>query len=330
MWVQEYAKDGWLADLTPYEKNGEIPASNYESSLTKICTVNGKLSAIPFSAIPVNFFYNKKMLSDAGLSAPQTWDDVLKNAKALTKDTNGDGNIDQWGVGIRGEAGNPISWTFLPIMWSYGAEVFNSKMEPVYNSKEAVAALEYFKELYKYSPPGWLSAQDVSTLMMQGQSAQMSLMSVYDSAMDDPAQSKVVNGIELTDMPKGPSGNSASILGLWTIGISAKSAKKEAAVQFLKYLSQVDVGKKMAFSGTIGPTMAKVLSDPSAPKYYAMLGNVLQYVQAPPLIPESEQFFNSFGAALQEAVSGQKTAQQALDDSVNEMHAILAKNGYYK
>jgi multiple sugar transport system substrate-binding protein len=330
MWITKYVKNGWLADLGKYVEKYEIPIDNYYDSLLNICRGEGKLAVLPLSAIPVNFYYNKTMLSKEGLSAPDTWDDVLKNAKALTKDLDGDGNIDQWGIGIRGERGNPITWTFLPIFWSYGAEIFNEKMEPVYNSPEAVAALDFFKELNQYSPPGWHSAQDVAALMQQGKSAQMALMAVYNGSMDDPAQSKVVNEIEFLDMPKGPTGNRISILGLWTIGIAEKSKNKDAAVQFLKYLSEIDVAKKMAFSGTVSPTMPKVFEDPEAPRYYSIMGSVLNYVKAPPLIPEAEEWFNSFGTALQEALSGEKTSQQALDDSVRHIRDILDKAGYYK
>jgi multiple sugar transport system substrate-binding protein len=322
-WASNYAKNKWLASLDPYVSKYHIPVGNYYQTLMKIGNISGQQYVLPLSAIPVDYYYHKKMLAAAGIKPPDTWDEVLSAAKALTKSG-------QWGIAIRGERGNPITWTFLPIFWAYGGKILDDQMHPVYNSKEGVAAVEFFKELNHYSPPGWHSAQEVAALMQQGQAAQLTLMSVYNAAMDDPAQSKVVNDIVFAEMPKGPTGKRASILGLWTIGIGEGSKNKDAAAQFLAYLSRVDVAKKMAFSGTVSPTMPKVYQDPSAPRFYPVLGKILNYVQVPPLIPESEQWFLSIGTALQEALSGEKTPQQAMDASVKQVDEILKKAGYYK
>jgi ABC-type glycerol-3-phosphate transport system substrate-binding protein len=330
MWVTKYTRNGWLEPLNDYIKKFNTPVANYYPNLVDVGTVDGKIYAFPLSAIPVDLFYNKNMFAEAGLSTSlETWDDVLSAAETLTKDKNGDGVIDQWGTAIRGERGNPITWTYLPMLWSYGAKIFDDQMKPVYNSPEAVAAVSYFKELNQYSPPGWHSAQDIAALMQQGQAGILTLMSVYNGAMDDPAQSKVVGDIEFADMPKGPTGNRASILGLWTIGVAAKSTKKEAAALFLDYLTQFEVGKKMAFSGTVSATMSKIYQEPDAPRFYPVLGSVLNYVQAPPLIPEAEEWFLSIGTALQEALAGEKTPQQAMDDSVEQVYNILKDAGYY-
>ena len=324
VWVINYAKSKWLEPLDSYISKHIIPTENYYPSLMKIGNVEGKQYVLPLSANPVDYYYNKKMFDAAGMKPPDTWDGVLEDARKFTKAP------DLWGIGIRGERGNPITWTFLPIFWSFGGTVFDDKMHPIYNNKPGVAAVEFFKKLNQYSPPGWHSAQDVAGLMQQGKAAQLTLMSVYNSSMDDPAQSKVVGDIVITEMPKGPTGKRSSVLGLWTTGIAAHSAKKGASVAFLAYLSRFDVAKKMAFGGTVAAAMPKIFTEPGAPKYYPVVGRVLNYAQAPPLIPESEQWFLSIGTALQEALSGAKTPQQAMDDSVSQVSEILKKAGYYK
>jgi ABC-type glycerol-3-phosphate transport system substrate-binding protein len=145
--------------------------------------------------------------------------------------------------------------------------------------------------------------------MQQGKAAQLVLMSVYNGAMDDPAQSKVVGDIVFAEMPKGPTGQRASILGLWTIGIAAKSTKKDASALFLSYLSRVDVAQKMAFSGTVGATMPKIYQ--AAGALYHLYSARFSTMSRPRLrIPEAEQWFLSIGTALQEALSGAKTPQK--------------------
>ena len=328
-WVSNYVKNGWLAPLDSMIQEFNIPVENYYPNLMEIGAADGQQYALPLSAIPVIYYYNKPMLDSAGLQPGDTWQDVLDIARQLTERV-GVAAGGTWGIAIRGERGNPITWTFLPILWSFGGQILDENMRPVYNSPEAVAAVEFFKELNQYSPPGWHSAQEVAALMQQGQAAQLTLMSVYAGSMDDPAQSRMVDQIEFAEMPRGPSGERASILGLWTIGIAERSSRKEAAAAFLNYLAQPDVAKKMAFSGTVSPTMPQIYQAPDAPRYYEVIGKVLNYVHVPPLIPESEEWFLSIGTALQEALSGEKTPQQAMDDSVRQVDTLLRQAGYYQ
>ncbi|HEX7588333.1 MAG TPA: extracellular solute-binding protein, partial [Anaerolineae bacterium] len=60
-----------------------------------------KIISMPYNnSIPV-LYYNKDLFTAAGLDPnkpPATWDDLVKAAQALTKDTNADGKIDQWGL----------------------------------------------------------------------------------------------------------------------------------------------------------------------------------------------------------------------------------------
>lgn len=329
-WVSNYVKNGWLASLDPLIEQLGIPVENYYESLMQIGSLEGQQYVLPLSAIPVIYYYNMPMFQAEGLAPGDTWEDVLNIARRLTKDTNADGVPDQWGFTVRGERGNPITWTFLPILWSFGGQILDENMRPVYNSPEAIAAVEMFKQLNQYSPPGWHSAQEVAGLMQQGQAAQLTLMSVYAGSMDDPAQSKVVDQIGFAEMPRGSTGERASILGLWTIGIAERSSRKEASAVFLDYLARPDVAKKMAFSGTVSPTMPQIYQEPDAPRFYPVIGEVLNYVHVPPLIPESEEWFLSIGTALQEALSGAKTAKQAMDDSVQAVTALLREAGYFQ
>ena len=162
IWVKNYIKNKWVEPLDSLIKSANINVAAYYSSLMSICQDGGVSYALPLSAIPVDYYYNKDMLAAAGVQPPDTWQDVLDLAKKLNNPPG------QWGIAIRGERGNPITWTFLPIFWSYGAKIFDDKMKPVYNSPEAVAALTFFKQLYQYSAPGWHSAQEIATMMQQG------------------------------------------------------------------------------------------------------------------------------------------------------------------
>ncbi len=65
-------------------------------------TVDGKVLAMPLMAITWTLMYRRDLLAQTGLTPDslKTWDGVLEAAKRMTKDTNGDGQPDIWGLGL--------------------------------------------------------------------------------------------------------------------------------------------------------------------------------------------------------------------------------------
>lgn len=62
---------------------------------------NGALCGIPYSAGTTVLFYNKDVFDAAHVAYPDsawTYADMLRAAKAITRDTNGDGTPDVWGM----------------------------------------------------------------------------------------------------------------------------------------------------------------------------------------------------------------------------------------
>ena len=322
VWLQSYARSGFLEPLGP-QLSEDLNQAFYDN-LMQICSLNDQQWTLPLSAIPVDYYYRQDVLETAGLEPADTWDDVLTIAKETMK-TDQSGNVASWGFAVRGERGNPITWTWLPMLWAWGGQIFDDNMQPVYNNEQGVASVEYFKELNTTSPPGWQSAQDVAALMQQGECSQTTLMSVYNGAMDDPEQSTVVDQIGFAEMPRKE--QRASILGMWTLGIGANSPNKDAAWQFVEFLSRPENARQMALAGAVGATQPAIYEGPDVPRYFPVLGKVLEYAQPPPLIPQAEEWFLITGTELQNALSGAKAPQQAMDDAASQVSAMLADSG---
>lgn len=102
-----------------------------------------KLWTIPFNSSTPMLYVNKTMLEQAGLKAPNTWDELVTTAKALTKDTNGDGKTDVWGFNTAADS----PWYFQPMTWNRGGTIIDKTGKVTVNSKEAVATLKSFQDL---------------------------------------------------------------------------------------------------------------------------------------------------------------------------------------
>ncbi len=97
----------WPALISAYKYDGEQVGE-------------GDLYCLPKDLSCFAFAYNKDLFDEAGLEYPDpanpyTYDEFLEVCQALTKDTDGDGEIDQWGVA------NANQWGMTPYLYSNGA-----------------------------------------------------------------------------------------------------------------------------------------------------------------------------------------------------------------
>ena len=115
-YVEEYAGAGYLLDLMPFIRND--PTFNeddyYEGCFDAFSFVGtgNEMRRVPFGQGQLYAFtrdyncrllyYNRDHFDAQGLAYPNdewTWDDLVRAAKRLTIDFDGDGVIDQWGYG---------------------------------------------------------------------------------------------------------------------------------------------------------------------------------------------------------------------------------------
>jgi multiple sugar transport system substrate-binding protein len=102
----------------------------------------------------IHLEYRKDLFDKKGLKEPKTWDDLLAAAKALTEDQDGDGKIDRYGISLPLKREYSVGVFFLSFLWSNGGHVLDKQGNIVFNSPETIETLKFFKELYKYAPPG--------------------------------------------------------------------------------------------------------------------------------------------------------------------------------
>lgn len=95
-WVPDFVQMGLIEDITD-EVKAWSDYSAFPQSTWDVATVDGRIYGIPSIASTRVLVYRDDLLQQAGLPVPKTWEDLRKAAKAMTKDTNGDGKIDVYG-----------------------------------------------------------------------------------------------------------------------------------------------------------------------------------------------------------------------------------------
>lgn len=119
--VPAFTSRGVVLDLAPYLNRLGVDLTRYDSTVIGIFRRGGAVYALPKGYTPMVMVYNKDLFDRAGVAYPSddwTWDDFLRIAKALTRDTNGDGQPDQWGTAFDRRV-----FLWLPWLWSGGGDV---------------------------------------------------------------------------------------------------------------------------------------------------------------------------------------------------------------
>ncbi len=103
----EWAHKGIIRPLDNLIEATGFDIDMFYQSGRDACTFQGHLIAIPQDTHPgcVAPYYNADMLEAAGLEPPSNdwdYDEYLQYLQKMTQDTNGDGQIDIWGIGCHG------------------------------------------------------------------------------------------------------------------------------------------------------------------------------------------------------------------------------------
>jgi len=112
---------GVVLDLAPYLTRAAVDIACLDQTVLSIFSRGSAVYALPRGYTPLVVVYNKDLFDRAGIPYPRddwTWDDFLRIAKRLTRDTDGDGTIDQWGTYFDRR---PFVW--IPWVWAGGGDV---------------------------------------------------------------------------------------------------------------------------------------------------------------------------------------------------------------
>jgi multiple sugar transport system substrate-binding protein len=112
------------------------------------------------------------MFEEAGVAVPTNWDEFLAAAQALTKDIDGDGATDQFGVGVSTQQGSAEMSDIFNFVLSTGGNWTNKDGTPTIDTPETIEGLARWKQILQEG----LTPLDVNTttarqLMIQGKVA---------------------------------------------------------------------------------------------------------------------------------------------------------------
>ena len=252
--------NGYIEDLTPYLEEKGISTDGLMQDVLNsyrydgTATGSGDLYALPKDSSVFAYAYNKDLFDEAGLEYPDpedpyTYDEFVEVCKKLTKDTDGDGEIDQWGAGFAN------AFMLYQFVWSNGASFLSDDYKTVtIDTPEFKEALQKYVDLtlvHKVTPT---VEQDASLGVYQrwlaGQEAFYACGTWDVAAFMDPETFPY--NWDLCLFPTLSTGKSMTYLGTVGYCVSSDSENKEEAVDLINYLSTDADGQREVSGITTG------------------------------------------------------------------------------
>ena len=116
--VPSWANKGVTLKLDDIVKRSKFDLSDFTAQSIESCTFKGKLNFLPQQDSFYILLVNKDLFDKNGVPLPGStlkWDDIPTVAKKLTKDTNGDGKMDEWGFYVSSGDYHWISYWWINV-----------------------------------------------------------------------------------------------------------------------------------------------------------------------------------------------------------------------
>ena len=328
---------GFAKDLTPFiEKEGPGFLDAWYPLPLNLMQYQGKMHAMPGDYMTMVLFYNTNMFKAAGLDVnkpPKTWDEFLGYAQKLTRDTDGDGKIDQWGFGTVGAKSPGFSLRFGPFIWSYGADYLAPDMKhSALNTPAAKEAFAFFVELYtkyKVVPPGLtaMNPQEVRT-----QLAQKKVAMILGSGWTPPIVNKInpdLNAFKVLSCAPAPmKSKPATAIWLSSWVMSPNTKHPAEAWELLKFITSKEMELKWfkdnrvtSARKDVSGVAPEILND----KFASVMASQLPNGKVEPQIKQWPEIMDTFTTSLQESVVGMKPPEKALSQAHDRINAILGR-----
>lgn len=242
-----WSNSGYFAPLNDYiaAAGEEYDYEDFSPAAREVTTVDGTIVGIPYLTEGEILWMNTDLFARYNQTAPTNLDELLACAQAMYDPAN---NV--YGISVRGE-GNGAVTQFSGFLYAFGGDFFDENLNATMNTPEALSALEYYADLVACGPEG----SDVATMnnsldwFMNGITAMRVDAYTHNVSITDPEQSLVVDTLDWAPLPAGPAGSTPYNIVAWAWGISATSQKKDAAWEFIEWLSSKEMDVKGQLEG---------------------------------------------------------------------------------
>ena len=321
IWTAEFASNGWIIPLP----QSQFPLGAFLKPAVDTAMYQSRLYAVPDYSNADLLYYRKDILAKAGQQPPRTWAQLQRLAHTVAPR-----------YGLYGYAGTfapyeGLTVNFATAVQSAGGSILSPEGTKVtVDSARALAGLQFLVNGFKQ---GWIPKV---TLSYEEESSQDAFAAgkflfldnwpdVYAALSVPGPRNQVYGKFGVAALP-GPDGMGSSALGGANLAISAYSQHQQTALDFIKYMTNLDNERQMLEQGSFPPVWTKLYTDKSLIRrypYLPVLEQAINSAQPRPAITNYDQASLAISSAVYEALTQQKEPEQALTEMAGQLTQII-------
>ena len=328
-WVAQFSSVDILAEISP----DSIDFSRFlEFSIPPTIWEN-KYFAVPWTVDTRVLFYNKNLMRNSEINPvpPTNYSQLIDFANRINNSNN-----EIYGFGTNGSDPHRLYKKILPIMWTFGGDIFDSLGSPIINSSKNTDALNIYLQL---SRAGKIETQR----QLDSYFAQGKIGFVFSGAWliekiknENPSLDfgvAVMPNVNISNENQNIENNISnmgiSFLGCQFLSLNKKSEKQELGLKLIRFLTDgknsIELAKRFAEAGFPADRVYFNNEIFQQDKHKSIFAKQLNFAKATPVHPRWLDIEAIIENAVSQAIYGEKTAKEALNFAQIEVLKLLNK-----
>ncbi len=315
-----------LGALLPLETwlNSSPIKQEIDPAMFESMTLNGHVYSVPFATNNAAIFYRPSLFAQAGITdTPKTWSELKIAAKKLTKDTNNDGIIDNYGIFLSLGKGEWTVFAWLPFIYSAGGELLDGNKPNIVN-QGVIDTLQLGADLVKDNV-AMLSAPERGYELDNFLSGKAAMQVTGPWTLGQLSQTDIDYGVFPIPIKENP----AAVVGGENLFVFKSNPQKEKACQeFLAYILSEEFQTTWALKTGYLPINLKS-QESDAYQQYIQENPVLevflqqmQWARSRPIITQYTRLSENLGRAIEASLLRNQTPEAALTQSQKRLDLI--------
>jgi len=273
--------------------------ARYIPTTVQALTYRGSLWGLPLNYKVITMLYNKKLVK----TPPATTAELVTVGKQLTNKATG-----RFG----------LAWAYNDFYYAaslingFGGAVFGAGSKPTLDAPENVKAMEL---LVKWNREGFMPAEPsvalITALVNEGKAAMVFTGPWFLGELSKDVEFGLAPLPAISEAGGKPMRPWMTVEGVF---VAAPSKQKDAAFEFVRYLTDVEAAKVMALQGRQTPAVKAVYDDPAVKNDWVLSAFRKQVDVAVPMpnLPEMTMMWSPATTALNKINAGSTSPKDAL------------------
>jgi multiple sugar transport system substrate-binding protein len=324
IWVPEFARAGWLLDLTarvsPAEREAFFP------STIAAATQGGRFWGLPWNMNVGLLYYRRDLLERHGLAPPRTWEEMAAQIRRIraAEPPPLDGYL--W----QGKQYEGLVVNTLEGLWGDGTDLLGPGDAVFPDPARAEEVLAFMRSLVTTGlSPAWVTAADEELGRRAFGDGRAIFYRGWPYALDlfELPDSRVRGRVGIAPLPRHPHGtDSPGSTGGSHLGVYRHTRHPEAAIALARFLTSEDAQRRIAASAALWPTRMRLYADPDLVARQPAMPAIFALALAGrprPVTPYYLMLSTSLQPELSAALVGVKTPAQSVRDARQRLAYLL-------